>query len=319
MRIAALRIAFLSFLGISAASAQTDIMAGNPKTVTVPWTFNNGNFNLAGSSSGVGTLEAPAAASAYVWTLPAATANLGYQIGAITNGHCLQADGTVGGFQDAGATCAGGGASFGMPGYITGASMWYANPYVTGLLLTSGVGVANQYLCTPFWITQTVTIKALAINVVATSTGNSSSALQGAVYTDLVTTGNVHRPGTFVDYAGSGLVGFATGTATQVSATMANTTDTLTGPGIIWTCVQKFDTTATYTGVNPAGNGSVIGAAIGSASLGKIINAATTSLLDGVAASGSTYGSTGWANFTSSTTWTEITSGSAPNIVIQVN
>lgn len=39
-------------------------------------TFGNGDLILSGSSSGAGTLEAPAAASTYVWTLPAATATL---------------------------------------------------------------------------------------------------------------------------------------------------------------------------------------------------------------------------------------------------
>lgn len=38
--------------------------------------FNSGDIKLNGSASGAGTLNAPAAASAYVWTLPAATETL---------------------------------------------------------------------------------------------------------------------------------------------------------------------------------------------------------------------------------------------------
>jgi hypothetical protein len=43
---------------------------------TIYGTFASGNLKLNGSSSGTGTLNAPAAASTYTWTLPAATDTL---------------------------------------------------------------------------------------------------------------------------------------------------------------------------------------------------------------------------------------------------
>lgn len=45
-------------------------------TISAAWSFNSGDLKLNGSSSGVGTLNAPAAASTFVWTLPAATDTL---------------------------------------------------------------------------------------------------------------------------------------------------------------------------------------------------------------------------------------------------
>ena len=101
----------------------------------------------------------------------------------------------------------------GGPGYITGASMWYPNPFFTGSALGTGTtGGANTYYCVPFWLYQTVTIKAIGIRVIATSAGNSGAALQAAVYSDLLTTGNVHRPGALIDFTAS----FATGAAASV-------------------------------------------------------------------------------------------------------
>ena len=129
----------------------------------------------------------------------------------------------------------------GSPPYITGASMWYGNPYALGgAVATSGGLTANSYYCTAFWIYGNVTIKALGARVIGTSTGNSIFALQGAIYSDLVTTGNVHRPGALIDYA-DGLGGFPTGSAASVSSTMHNTTDALTGPAMDWVCIQKFE------------------------------------------------------------------------------
>jgi hypothetical protein len=57
---------------------QDDTIAtlGAIQTFIAAKTFNDGTLKLAGSSSGVGTLKAPAAASTYVWTLPAATETL---------------------------------------------------------------------------------------------------------------------------------------------------------------------------------------------------------------------------------------------------
>ena len=77
------------------ASAGTDYAApGTAQTWTANQTFTSGSLLLKGSASGTGTLNAPAAASSYTWTLPAATATLGYQnvpaVGAKTSSYTLQ-------------------------------------------------------------------------------------------------------------------------------------------------------------------------------------------------------------------------------------
>jgi hypothetical protein len=77
------------------ATAGTDYAApGTAQTWTANQTFTSGSLLLKGSASGTGTLNAPAAASSYTWTLPAATATLGYQnvpaVGAKTSSYTLQ-------------------------------------------------------------------------------------------------------------------------------------------------------------------------------------------------------------------------------------
>ena len=124
------------------------INLSNANTWAGAQTFTNGDLLLKGSSSGAGTLEAPAAASTYVWTLPALTDTLagaaptttftnktldtagtgnvfkinGTQItaisgnsataatstGSLTNGHCVSIDAS-GNFVDAGGACTTGG------------------------------------------------------------------------------------------------------------------------------------------------------------------------------------------------------------------
>lgn len=202
----------------------------------------------------------------------------------------------------------------GLPAYITGASMWYANPLTTGAAPQTGTtGAANSYYCVPFWNRQTATVKGMAIRVITTSTGNTSAALQGAFYNDLVTTGSVHRPGTFIDYT----TNFATGSAATVTATLNNTTDSLPGPGIIWGCVQKFDAVAAFQAVSAA-TGTLVGAAIGSATPGNLTGSVGN--LNGVTTTGSAYGTTNWVSFNSSTSWTE-GAGSivGPVVLIEIN
>lgn len=58
------------------AASGTAMTLGNAETVTGAKSFNDSTVLLKGSSSGTGTLKAPAAASTFVWTLPAATATL---------------------------------------------------------------------------------------------------------------------------------------------------------------------------------------------------------------------------------------------------
>lgn len=210
------------------------------------------------------------------------------------------------------ASISGGGGGGITASYITGASMWYPNPLYAGATLSTGtVGVANQYYATPFWLWQNVTVKALGLRVVTTSTGNSSAALQAAIYSDLVTTGNVHRPGTLIDFTAS----FATGSTASVSAAMNNGTDALTA-GLIWIVVQKFDGTATFAAfVNTVTNGFLYTA--GTATLASAVGA---NPLSAVNTAGTGYGGVNWVNFTSSTTWNEnVGTLAAPQLALQVN
>jgi len=57
-------------------ASDTIATLGAIQTITAAKTFAASTLLLAGSSSGAGTLNAPAAASTYVWTLPAATGTL---------------------------------------------------------------------------------------------------------------------------------------------------------------------------------------------------------------------------------------------------
>jgi hypothetical protein len=58
------------------AASGTAMTLGNAETVSGAKSFNDSTVLLKGSASGSGTLKAPAAASTYVWTLPAATDTL---------------------------------------------------------------------------------------------------------------------------------------------------------------------------------------------------------------------------------------------------
>ena len=58
------------------AASGTAMTLGNAETVSGAKSFNDSTVLLKGSTSGAGTLKAPAAASTYVWTLPAATDTL---------------------------------------------------------------------------------------------------------------------------------------------------------------------------------------------------------------------------------------------------
>lgn len=307
-----LRVAILLLLAANLvaedAGAQTNTQ-NTAYTVTAPWSFAAGQFILGSSS---GCLQA---ASGVVSVLGANCGTGGVTVGATITGTCPSGymlysnSGAIGCQVVSGAATN----SVGFPNYITGASMFYPNPYFSGQYSTSAAGVANSYYCAPFWVFQSVTIKGLGLRVIATSTGNSSAALQGAIYSNLVTTGNLNRPGTLIDYTAS----FATGVATTVSAAMNNGTDALTGPGLFWTCVQKFDATATYMAFGGTNIGSLVGAAIGSATL---VNVLGTFNINSVAATGSAYGGTNWVNFTSSTSWVEaVGTILGPVMAIEVN
>lgn len=67
----------------AAGAGGGDMVLASVQTNTGAKTFNDATLKLAGSSSGAGTLKAPAAASTYTWTLPAATGTLLYSGGAL--------------------------------------------------------------------------------------------------------------------------------------------------------------------------------------------------------------------------------------------
>lgn len=196
---------------------------------------------------------------------------------------------------------------FGSLSYINAAGIFYSNPYPMGIPAASGTGAAGSIYCTPFWIFSPVHIEGLSIRVIATSAGNSSAALEGAIYQNLVTTAPANRPGTLVDSTAT----FATGSATSVTAALTGSggsTDALI-QGLYWTCVQKFDTTATYAAVPPTNIGLV--AVMGTATVANAISANAT---QGVSTTG-VFGT--WPNFTSSTTWTELGATQAPLVAIE--
>lgn len=125
-----------------------------PNTWSGVQSFNDGDLSLKGSSSGNSVLHAPATGGGAI-TLPVGTANLGYQVGAISTGNCLQASGTAGGFADAGAPCGSGGTGITqLTGGVTagpgsgsqvGTLVLTAGANVTGILAgaNGGTGIAN--------------------------------------------------------------------------------------------------------------------------------------------------------------------------------
>jgi hypothetical protein len=285
-------------------------------TVAAAWTFGSGDLIVNGGS-GSGCVQAASGVLSVTGSNCNTNSPGNVTIGAAVsgcgaNGYVLYNNASVVGCEPASGSIN----PFGMPAYTTGASIWYSNPYVTGAGATSNTGTANYYYCSPFWTTGNVTIKALGLTVITPSTGNSSAALQGAIYSDLLTTANVHRPGALVDYTANFATG--TGSGTNVSAAMNNTTDVLAGPALYWTCVQKFDATAAFEAIT--GTGSLISASIGSATLSNVLYQGSGNKLEGVSTSGSAYGGSNWSNFTSSTGWTEQTGTPiGPAMAIQVN
>jgi hypothetical protein len=194
----------------------------------------------------------------------------------------------------------------GMPGYIN-ASMWYANPYILTTGGTSAAGVANSYYFIPVWIFQACHIQALGIRIVGTSAGNGSLALTGAIYADLLTAGNVHRPGALIDFTATPFVTSASG---QVSSALTNGNDAIPA-GLNWLGVQTFDTSVTYNACVAASG--LVAAVIGSATLANVSN---TGPITSVSTTGTTFNS--WANFTSGTTWTENATLHGPALAFEI-
>ena len=101
---------------------------------------------------------------------------------------------------------------------------------------------------------------------------------------------------------------------------MHNGTDTITipgggSPGIIWTCIQKFDAIAVFSTL-ALPDGLIVGL-IGSASAPAAMNSGGQ--MTGVTTTGAGFGGSNWASFTSSTTWVESTATVAPYMGLVVN
>lgn len=144
------------------AASGTMMTLGNAETVSGVKSFNDGCIKLNGSSSGSGTLKAPAAASTYTWTLPAATDTLA----ALALAQTLQAktlttcagitftagaaldwaagNATIGASIGANTLTIGGASSFvSIPGAI-GASGYATNNNMAGPLTVGMTGVAQS-------------------------------------------------------------------------------------------------------------------------------------------------------------------------------
>lgn len=182
----------------------------------------------------------------------------------------------------------------GLAGYPNIANGWWGNVLATQQS-TSAVGVANSYYCTPYLITNPATFAGLGIRIGATSVGNGSLALAGAIYSN-AQYNEVNRPGAPIDH---GTAAFATGSAASVSVALANTTDAITQSQMIWECVQTFDTTVTYgaivaTAPNTSGY-------IGSSILANVVGA---NPVNAVSTTGSTFNT--WPTFNNATSWAEL-------------
>ena len=155
-------------------------------------------LTLGGSltTTGAATPTLAFGASTFTYTFPGATANLGYQVGSITTGHCLQASGTAGGFADAGAACGSGGS-------------------VSITSLTPNIVVA------PSPITGTGTV---ASTVPLNTQSGASYAILTGDNTQLVEMTNASATTMTIPVAGS--AGFTSGWGTSVMPTLAATTIT---------------------------------------------------------------------------------------------
>lgn len=96
-------------LVLTAGSGVTGVLAGVNGGTGVANTGKTLTLGGSITTTGAATPTLAFGASTFTYTFPGATANLGYQVGSITSGHCLQASGTAGGFADAGAICGSGG------------------------------------------------------------------------------------------------------------------------------------------------------------------------------------------------------------------
>jgi hypothetical protein len=206
----------------------------------------------------------------------------------------------------------------GMPGYVNAAGMWYTNPYLAGPNTGSVAGVQYSYYCAPIWIFQPVHLEGLGIRITLASAGNSNGALAAAIFSDLLTTGNVHRPGAFVDTVAAPFVTSGSG---QVSQPLLNGNDAVS-PGLNWLCMQTFDATVAYLSLNASASYTpLVSAIIGTPTLA---NATGTVTLDAVSTTGSGFNCTAsacsvWPSFTSGAVWTELTSSiHAPELAIEI-
>jgi hypothetical protein len=177
------------------------------------------------------------------------------------------------------------------PAYV--ATRWYGS---NGSTLTTGAALgATTTYCVPYYIRATLTTSNLGVSIGAIGTSN----FQVALYND-----SGGRPGTLIINSAN-VVNTSTG---FIQVPIASTQ--LTGPAVIWTCVQNNDATAVFLS-NAIANGFVsvqTGAATGAAALGT----------SGLVVSLTTPGTFGTWPSLSGATWTDQVAARSPAVAIQV-
>ena len=180
----------------NSTSTTLALTIGQDQSLAAAGPVSASNLSLGGTlttsaaltTTGTGTPTLAFPSSPFTYTFPGAAANLAYQVGAFTSGHCLQASGTAGGVADAGAACGSGstsitanstptsGFSAGQLVYSDGSLVQAASAGNNGVLVTSGGGVPSISTTLPSGIA--ATNMALTTPTLGVATG-TSLALNG--------------------------------------------------------------------------------------------------------------------------------------------
>jgi hypothetical protein len=230
---------------------------GNAQTWTAAQTFTNGDFLLKGSSSGAMTLEAPAAASTYVMTFPAATDT----VDVLGTAQAITAAKT---FNTSDLIINGGSATLGLATVsAAGVISSTASPSVTGnATIESGTAV-------PSGGTQDIgyLFSSTAHFGVFFGTGApTSSQAEGSLYLrsdngTLYSNTNGTTGWTLLGGTGNALFGTATGNTSGDVVTMANTTTGVQDSGTALTALAPL-ASPTFTGTVTLPDTSTFGSTV---------------------------------------------------------